>query len=149
MVTPATTADRQRLNRSQREWGFAPMISATWNGLSRLAAMVLRTRPAILLPLTFGAALAALQPVAAQNLRGSVETGRRLASQWCSGCHSIEPKTVGIFAADFAEIAKLPSTTALSLKVFLQTSHRDMPNFILQPDEANDIVAYILSLKRK
>ena len=125
------------------------MISATWNGMSRLAAMVVRTRPAILLPLALGATLAALQPVAAQNLRGSVETGRRLASQWCSGCHSIEPKTVGIFAADFAEIAKLPSTTALSLKVFLQTSHRDMPNFILQPDEANDIVAYILSLKRK
>jgi mono/diheme cytochrome c family protein len=117
--------------------------------MSRLAAMVVRTRPAILLPLALGATLAALQPVAAQNLRGSVETGRRLASQWCSGCHSIEPKTVGIFAADFAEIAKLPSTTALSLKVFLQTSHRDMPNFILQPDEANDIVAYILSLKRK
>ncbi len=84
-------------------------------------------------PSRLGATLAALQPVAAQNLRGSVETGRRLASQWCSGCHSIEPKTVGIFAADFAEIAKLPSTTALSLKVFLQTSHRDMPNFILQP----------------
>ena len=100
-------------------------------------------------PLTLGATLAALQPLDAQNLRGSVEAGHRLASQWCSGCHSVEPKTVGIFAADFAEIAKLPSTTALSLKVFLQTSHRDMPNFILQPDEANDIVAYILSLKRK
>jgi cytochrome c len=56
---------------------------------------------------------------------------------------------VGLFAADFAEIAKLPSTTALSLKVFLQTSHRNMPNFILQPDEAGDVVAYILSLKRK
>ncbi len=117
--------------------------------MSRLAAMVMRTRPAVLLPLTLGATLAALQTLDAQNLRGSVEAGRRLASQWCSGCHSIEPKTVGIFAADFAEIAKLPSTTALSLKVFLQTSHRNMPNFILQPDEANDIVAYILSLKRK
>ena len=124
------------------------MILATWKCVSRLAAMFLRTRPAILLPLP-GATLAALQPLAAQNLRGSVEAGRRLASQWCSGCHSVEPKTVGIFAADFAEIAKLPSTTALSLKVFLQTSHRNMPNFILQPDEANDIVAYILSLKRK
>ena len=53
------------------------------------------------------------------------------------------------FAAGFAEIAKVPSTTALSLKVFLRTSHRNMPNFILQPDEADDIVAYIMSLKRK
>ena len=93
--------------------------------------------------------LAALQPLSAQNSRGNVEAGRRYAIDWCSGCHSVEPKTVGIFAADFAEVAKLPSTTALSLKVFLRTSHYSMPNFILQPEEASDIVAYILSLKRQ
>ena len=51
--------------------------------------------------------------------------------------------------ADFAAIANVPSTTAVSLKVFLQTSHKNMPNFILQPEEADNIVAYILSLKRK
>jgi mono/diheme cytochrome c family protein len=100
----------------------------------------------ILLPLILGMS-AALQPLAAQNSPGRVEAGRNLASQWCTGCHAVEPKTVGLFAADFAENAKLPSTTALSLKVFLRTSHRNMPNFILQPDEANDITAYILSLK--
>jgi mono/diheme cytochrome c family protein len=92
---------------------------------------------------------AALQPLAAQKSPGRVEAGRNLAIQWCTGCHAVEPNTVGSFGADFAEIAKLPSTTALSLKVFLQTSHPNMPNFILQPDEANDIAAYILSLKRK
>ena len=112
------------------------MISATWKCASRLAAAL-------------GLTLAALQPLAAQNSRGSVAAGRSLAVQWCTGCHAVEPKTGGLFAADFAEIAKLPSTTELSLKVFLRTSHRNMPNFILQPDEANDIVAYILSLKRR
>ena len=112
------------------------MILEIWKCLSRMVV-------------TLGLTLAVLQPLAAQNSRSSVEVGRSLASQWCSGCHAVEPKTVGFFAADFAEIAKLPSTTALSLKVFLRTSHRNMPNFILQPDEANDIVAYILSLKRK
>ena len=100
------------------------MALATWKFVSCLAA-------------TLGLILAALQPLAAQNSRGSAEAGRRLASQWCSGCHAVEPKTVGIFAADFAEIAKLPSTTALSLTVFLRTSHRNMPNFIL-----SDISAY-------
>ena len=43
----------------------------------------------------------------------------------------------------------MPSTTELSLKVFLRSSHKSMPNFILQPEEADDIVAYILSLRRK
>ena len=99
--------------------------------------------------IAFGLSLAALQPLLAQNSRGDAESGRRYAIDWCSGCHSVEPKTVGIFAADFAEVAKLPSTTALSLKVFLRTSHSSMPNFILQPDETNDIIAYILSFKRK
>ena len=81
--------------------------------------------------------LAALQPLSAQPSRGNVEAGRRYAINWCSGCHSVEPKAVGLFAAHFAEVAKLPSTTALSLKVFFRTSHHSMPNFILQPEEAN------------
>ena len=98
---------------------------------------------------TVAATLAILQPLYAQDLRGNVESGRRLTIDWCTGCHSVEPKQAGIFAADFAEIAKLPSTTALSLRVFLQTSHKNMPNLILQPEEADDIVAYILSLKQK
>jgi cytochrome c len=125
------------------------MISTIWTCSTLRTAMVVRTRLAILLHLVLGMTLATLQPLAAQSSRGNVAAGRSLASQWCSGCHAVEPNSVGIFAADFAEIAKLPSTTALSLKVFLQTSHRSMPNFILQPDEANDIVAYILSLKRR
>lgn len=107
------------------------------------------TRQAITLGLILGMILAVPRPLSAQEPRGNVETGRRLATDWCSGCHSIEPKTVGVFAANFTEIARLPSTTALSLKVFLRTNHRSMPNFILQPDEADDIVAFILSLKRR
>jgi mono/diheme cytochrome c family protein len=105
--------------------------------------------PAIMLSLTLGMTLALLQPLSAQNLRGNAESGRRLAIHWCSGCHAVRPQRTLTFAADFADIAKQPSTTALSLRVFFRTSHHSMPNFILQPEEADDIVAYILSLKRK
>ena len=105
--------------------------------------------PAIMLSITLGATLATLQPIHAQESLGDAGSGRRLAINWCSGCHSVVPKTVGIFEADFAEIAKLPSTTALSLRVFLRSNHNRMPNFILQPEEADDIVAYILSLKHR
>jgi cytochrome c len=35
-----------------------------------------------------------------------------------------------------------------SLKVFFQTSHRNMPNLIITPAQADDLVNYILSLKR-
>lgn len=46
-------------------------------------------------------------------------------------------------------VAALPSTTALSLKVFLRTNHNNMPNLHLSDAETDDLVAYILSLKNQ
>ena len=85
----------------------------------------------------------------AQDFGGHADNGLRLAKAWCSQCHRVEPGTFGIFAADFGEVANLPSTTALSLRVFLQSNHKEMPNFSLKSAEADDIIAYILSFKRK
>jgi mono/diheme cytochrome c family protein len=87
--------------------------------------------------------------VRAQDIGGNVETGRALARAWCAECHRVEPGRFGIFAADFGEVANLPSTTALSLRVFLHSNHKEMPNLSLKPAEADDIIAYILSLKRR
>ena len=39
--------------------------------------------------------------------------------------------------------------TETALYAFLQTSHRNMPNIRLEPDEVRNVVAYILSLKRQ
>lgn len=80
----------------------------------------------------------------------SAAAGHRLAGAWCKECHAIEatPMRQATAAPDFADIASRPSTTALSLKVFLRTSHPSMPNIIIAPDQADDLVNYILSLKR-
>jgi hypothetical protein len=48
----------------------------------------------------------------------------------------------------FQAIAQQPSTTSMALRVFLQTPHAQMPNLVLNTGETDDIVAYILSLKR-
>ena len=80
---------------------------------------------------------------------GDVDRGRTLARDWCAECHKVEEGRYGIFAADFAEVANLPSTTALSLRVFFQSNHKEMPDFSLKPADADDIIAYILSFKRK
>ncbi len=101
-------------------------------------------------------ALAAVLFVRLHNARGaepasdSVSAGHRLAEAWCKGCHAIEATTAGAANGppDFTAIAHRPSTTALSLKVFFQTSHRSMPNLIIAPDQADDLANYILSLKR-
>ncbi len=80
----------------------------------------------------------------------SAATGHRLAEAWCKECHAIDAAMAGSPgpAPDFAAIANQPSTTSLALKAFLQTSHRRMPNLVLAPGEADDLINYILSLKR-
>jgi cytochrome c len=80
----------------------------------------------------------------------SAVAGHRLAQAWCKECHAIEAKPTrqATAAPDFADIASQPSTTALSLKVFLRTNHPSMPNVVIAPDQADDLVNYILSLKR-
>ena len=101
-------------------------------------------------------ALAALFLIRLHNAGGDIVSsdsagaGHRLADAWCQQCHAIEATTPGSAnaAPDFLKIANQPSTTALSLKVFLQTSHRNMPNLVIAPDQADDLVNYILSLKR-
>lgn len=77
------------------------------------------------------------------------EAGHRLAVAWCRECHAVEPGAInpGKKAPDFVAIAKMPSSTPLSLKVFLASSHPSMPNIILTQNDTEDLVAYILSLK--
>jgi mono/diheme cytochrome c family protein len=92
-----------------------------------------------------------LHVAAAQDLRGDPAAGLRLAQAWCAECHAVGSKTTQPRqnAASFTELANLPSTTALSLNAFLRSSHRSMPNLIIAPGDAEHIVAYILSLKRR
>ena len=86
---------------------------------------------------------AARRPTAPRRGIASPKPGARIVtpSQAATIGHS-KPRP------DFKEIANRTSTTGLSLKVFLQTSHPSMPNLILKPDESDDLINYILSLKR-
>lgn len=76
--------------------------------------------------------------------------GRQVALELCSSCHRVtegQPRPGG-GAASFFAIANLPSTTALSLKVFLQSNHKGMPNLIVSEPDSDELIDYILSLKR-
>ena len=99
---------------------------------------------------TAGALFSVIQPLNAQT-RGNAELGRAYAVNWCTECHSIEPETDGLgrIAPDFSAVAKSRSTSALALYAFLRSDHIRMPNLGLKPTETNDLVAYIMSLRRK
>ena len=75
--------------------------------------------------------------------------GHRLAQAWCQTCHAVEPGMAGLFdtAPGFEAIANRKGTTVLSLKVFLKTSHQNMPNLIVTSDQADALASYILSLR--
>ena len=81
----------------------------------------------------------------------SISNGHRLAEAWCRNCHSLEATGPGSFSRtpDFVRIANRTSTTELSLKVFFRSNHRSMPNLIIAPDQADDLAAFILHLKRE
>jgi mono/diheme cytochrome c family protein len=95
------------------------------------------------------AALLAGRPAAAQRA-GDPEAGRRLAEAWCGNCHVVGPGASGP-ASDavptFPAVARMPSTTAMSLRVFLQTPHSRMPDLRLSNEHMDDVIAYILSLR--
>ena len=77
--------------------------------------------------------------------------GRKVAQAQCARCHDIGvgPAVSGREGPSFVDIAKMPSTTELSLKVFLRSSHRNMPNLILSADEVDALAAWILELGGK
>ena len=81
---------------------------------------------------------------------GKPEAGRALAKSLCSDCHQVtsEDQKPRAGVPGFPEVAKLPSTTALSIRVFLQSEHGRMPSFQLARDQIDDVVAFIISLKR-
>jgi mono/diheme cytochrome c family protein len=83
---------------------------------------------------------------------GSVEEGHRFARELCSQCHLLGEETGRSTyeqATPFREVAKTPGMTSAALKLILVTPHRHMPALAIRGQEADSIVAYIMSLKRR
>lgn len=98
----------------------------------------------------FGLALIATD--AAAQEQGEAARGRVYAEQVCGECHAVGPEggTVGIIdAASFRDIANKPGMSAMAIATWMQSEHTDMPHIVPEPDEINDVVAYIVSLKKQ
>jgi len=79
---------------------------------------------------------------------GDAGAGAAYAKQYCSKCHAIgdteispEPK-----APRFKDIANKRS--AVVLDVWLRRPHLYMPNIVVEADQIDNVIAYILSLKK-
>ena len=84
---------------------------------------------------------------------GTVSAGRALAEQWCAECaecHDVSREPIPRIAGappSFVAVANDPAVTEIWLQPFFVTPHPVMPNIILTAEQADDMVAYVLSLK--
>ena len=82
---------------------------------------------------------------------GNAADGLAYARAHCAECHGVETSrddfSPNVDAPDFSVVANTPGMTAAALRVALNSSHRTMPNIILDPVQQRNIIAYILTLK--
>jgi mono/diheme cytochrome c family protein len=82
---------------------------------------------------------------------GNASRGRDFAFDNCRPCHVVAPNQASATrfsnAPDFHAVANMPSTTQLSLVVWLTNPHPTMPSLVLSPQEAADVIAYIQSMR--
>ncbi len=81
---------------------------------------------------------------------GQPQKGGELAEQLCAECHAVrrdQGASPNPSAPPFAAIAAVPGMSSTALSAALQTSHRTMPNVILDSHQITNIIAYILSLR--
>ena len=100
-------------------------------------------------------ALAAALPARAQLALppGDARHGREFALQACSVCHVVAPEQLAppriARQLSFRAIANAEGMNAMKLQAILSTPHAVMPNLILTPEEASDVITYIMSLRRR
>lgn len=101
------------------------------------------------------AMLILLAPLAASaqtdQSAGDRQAGRAIAVGSCSECHLVPggpAPTSRRQGPPFTEVANLPTSTAPGLRSLLRAPHAGMPMFRFTDKELDDLVAYILSLRR-
>lgn len=87
-------------------------------------------------------------PVFAQE-SGDATRGWKLAFGTCAVCHGVhnDDKSGSGGAPNFSSIANVKGISAMALNVALLSSHRSMPNIMLDAQERADVIAFILTLK--
>lgn len=90
-------------------------------------------------------------PVSAVAQSAAVE-GAALAQKLCSECHDVggkgspSPKASGNPGPAFRDIAQKPVMTKLAIRVFMRSTHPNMPDIILSDGEIDAVSDFITSL---
>ena len=87
----------------------------------------------------------------AQTQTADPAAGEAYAEKVCAQCHAIHPSGLSPepTAPPFKKVANTPGMTDTALRVWLTTSHPTMPNIVVDPQDMDNVIAYILSLKEQ
>jgi mono/diheme cytochrome c family protein len=82
---------------------------------------------------------------------GNPAAGLEYAKKVCADCHAVERDTVMLFSQvpSFQDVADTEGMTPRALVVWMSTSHPNMPDLIIPPDDMDNVIAYIMSLRTK
>ena len=89
--------------------------------------------------------------VAQAQESGNARRGLVYVRGHCSSCHAVERgnrHSPNRQAPAFTTIANVPGMTAIALHAALTTPHRVMPNILVEANDRDDVIAYILGLAR-
>ena len=82
---------------------------------------------------------------------GDAKRGGEYAKKVCSECHGVsasDEQSPDFMAPTFREVANTKGITERALYVWLQSgNHESMPNFIIDPRDLDDVIAYIMSMR--
>ena len=81
---------------------------------------------------------------------GDARKGLVFAQKICSACHNVlrtEAASPNKQAPPFKAIANTPGMSITALTVWSRTSHPTMPNLVIDPNDMDDLIAYILALR--
>ena len=81
---------------------------------------------------------------------GDAEKGLSYARKVCSTCHNVlrsEGPSPNRRAPSFKQIANTPGMSITALTVWSRTTHPTMPNLVIDPNDMDDLIAYMLSLR--
>ncbi len=105
----------------------------------------------------FGLLATACAPPSATSSRpddspvGNPALGLAYAQQNCAACHAVNPdeaRSPEDAPPAFVTIANTPGMTHIALNVWLNMSHPNMPNLVVDPDRIEDLSAYLTTLRR-
>ncbi len=82
---------------------------------------------------------------------GDISQGHIYAKKVCAGCHAVDAGdkfSPELLAPTFDNVAATPGMNERALGVWLKGSDHDtMPNLMLSPENLDNVVAYIMSLR--